>query len=242
MKQFIRSILFDALLYIVSFAIMVIFLPLLLLPQGVIFWAGRVWVRMTMWLLRVIVGLSWRVEGREHLSEGACIIACKHQSAWETLIFHLLLDRPAIALKRELTWIPVVNLYFKRMGMVAIDRNAGASALRSLLQGARRIIAQNRPLVIFPEGTRSMPGKPGHYQAGVAALYRDLNVPVIPVALNSGLFWGRRSLVKRPGVITWQFLPPIEPGLARAEFMEKLVDSIESACLKLNNASSTPAQ
>jgi 1-acyl-sn-glycerol-3-phosphate acyltransferase len=236
MGRFIRSVLFDALFYLVSFVIMVIFLPLMILPQRAIFWAGRVWVATVMGLLKTIVGLSYRVEGVEHLPPGACIVACKHQSAWETLVFHLLLKRPAIALKRELMWIPIINLYFKRMGMVPIDRGAGASALKSLIKGAREVMAQNRPLVIFPEGTRSMPGKPGNYQAGVAALYRDLNVPVIPVALNSGLFWGRRSLVKRPGVITWQFLPPIEPGLSRNDFMEKLVDHIESACIKLNNA------
>jgi 1-acyl-sn-glycerol-3-phosphate acyltransferase len=236
MEKFLRSIIFDASFYIISFVIMVIFLPLLLLPQGAIFWAGRFWVKVVMGLLKAIVGLSWRVEGVEHLPAGACVIACKHESAWETLVFHLLLDRPAIALKRELTWIPVVNLYFKRMGMVAIDRGAGASALKSLIQGARRVMAEGRPLVIFPEGTRSVHGKPGHYQVGVAALYRDLNVPVIPVALNSGLFWGRRSLIKRPGVITWQFLPPIEPGLSRAEFMETLVDRIEGACAKLTKA------
>lgn len=236
MGRVIRSVLFDVSFYMASLVIMVIFLPLMLLPQGAIFWAGRIWVKVAMGLLKAIVGLSWRVEGIENLPAGACVVACKHESAWETLVFHLLLNRPAIALKRELTWIPVINLYFKRMGMVAIDRGAGASALKSLIQGARRVMAEGRPLVIFPEGTRSTPGKPGHYQAGVAALYRDLNVPVVPVALNSGSFWGRRSLVKRPGVITWQFLPPIEPGLSRADFMETLVDHIEGACVKLNEA------
>jgi len=236
MGRFIRSILFDASFYVVSFIIMVIFLPLMLLPQSAIFWAGRVWAQTTMWLLKAIVGLSWRIEGMENLPSGACIIACKHQSAWETVAFHLLLNRPAIALKRELTWIPIINLYFKRMGMVVIDRKAGASALKKLVHSAQQVVGQGRPLVIFPEGTRGIPGIPGHYQPGIAALYRHLNIPVVPVALNSGLFWGRRSLIKRPGVITWQFLPPIEPGLPRVEFMEKLVGSIENACVKLNDA------
>ncbi len=236
MGKFIRSILFDASFYIASFVMMVIFLPLMIFPQNAIFWAGRMWAHVAMSLLKRIVGLSYRVEGIENLPAGACIIACKHESAWETLIFHLLLNRPGYALKRELTWIPLLNLYFKRMEMVVIDRGAGASALKSLLQGSRRIMAQNRPLVIYPEGTRGLPGKPGNYQAGVGVLYRDLGVPVIPVALNSGLFWGRRSFFKQPGQITLQFLPPIQPGLSRAEFMEKLVDCIESACAKLNDA------
>lgn len=234
MARYIRSILFDASFYIASFILMLVFLPLMVLPQGAIFWAGRVWVTVTMGLLKVIVGLTYRVEGLENLPPGPCIVACKHESAWETLIFHVLLNRPGYALKRELTWIPLINLYFWRMGMVIIDRGAGASALKSLVQGARRVIAQNRPLVIYPEGTRGTPGKPGEYQAGVGVLYRDLGVPVIPVALNSGLFWGRRSPVKHPGQITLQFLPPIQPGLPRVEFMEKLVDRIESASMKLN--------
>lgn len=234
MGRFIRSVIFDASFYAASFAIMIIFLPLMLLPQRAIFWAGRVWVWVSMWLLKTIVGLTYRVEGLENLPTGACIVACKHESAWETLIFHILLDRPGYALKRELMWIPPINLYFIRMGMVIIDRGAGASALKSLLQGARRVMAQGRPLVIYPEGTRGLPGKPGEYQAGVGVLYRDLGVPVVPVALNSGLFWGRRSILKRPGQITIQFLPPIQPGLARVEFMEKLVNRIEGACRELN--------
>ena len=238
MVKFLRSVLFDASFYFASFVIMVIFLPLMILPERAIFWAGRVWVTVAMWLLKTIVGLTYRIEGQEHLPSGPCIIACKHESAWETLIFHLLLDRPAIALKRELMWIPIINLYFKRMGMVAIDRGAGAIALKSLVHGGRRIMAENRPLVIFPEGTRSLPGKPGQYQPGVAALYKNLGVPVIPVALNSGMFWGRRSFVKHPGVITWQFLPPIQPGLSRAEFMKELVNSIETTSLKLNHIQS----
>lgn len=234
MGRFVRSVLFDGSFYIASFVLMMIFLPLMLLPQGAIFWAGRVWVNVSMGLLKVLVGLSYRVEGLENLPPGPCIVACKHESAWETLIFHSLLNRPGYALKRELTWIPLINLYFWRMGMVIIDRGAGASALKSLVNGARRVIAQGRPLVIFPEGTRGVPGKPSEYQAGVGVLYRDLGVPVIPVALNSGLFWGRRSPLKHPGQITIQFLPPIQPGLSRVEFMTKLTDCIESACDILN--------
>lgn len=234
MVRFIRSVLFDASFYVASFILMVIFLPLMLLPQKVIFWAGRVWVKVAMGLLKMIVGLAYRVEGLENLPAGPCIVACKHESAWETLIFHILLNRPGYALKRELTWIPLINLYFWRMGMVIIDRGAGASALKSLVTGARRVMAQGRPLVIFPEGTRGVPGQPTEYQAGVGVLYRDLGVPVIPVALNSGLFWGRRSPLKHPGQITIQFLPPIQPGLSRVEFMAKLTDRIESACEKLN--------
>jgi 1-acyl-sn-glycerol-3-phosphate acyltransferase len=237
MGRFIRSVLFDGSFYTASFILMVVFLPLMVLPQKAIFWAGRVWVAVAMGLLKLFVGLSYRVEGLENLPPGPCIVACKHESAWETLIFHTLLSRPGYALKRELMWVPLINLYFWRMGMVVIDRGAGASALKSLLKGARRVIAQGRPLVIFPEGTRAVPGQPTEYQAGVGVLYRDLAVPVIPVALNSGLFWGRRSPLKHPGQITIQFLDPIQPGLSRVEFMTQLTQRIETACEKLNSAS-----
>lgn len=233
MKTYIRSFLFDASFYVMSFFLMVIFLPLMVLPQAAIFWAGRVWVRITMALLKNIVGLFYRVEGIENIPSSACIVACKHESAWETLIFHILLNRPGYVLKQELSWIPILNLYFWRMGMVIINRGAGAHALKSLVDGARRVIAQNRPLVIYPEGTRGTPGKRGTYHAGVGILYKDLNVPVVPVALNSGVFWGRRSIVKWPGQITIQFLPPIKPGLSRVDFMEKLVDGIEEVSMKL---------
>jgi 1-acyl-sn-glycerol-3-phosphate acyltransferase len=233
MGKFIRSVLFDASFYAASLILMIVFLPLMLFPQKAIFWAGRVWVTVAMGLLKMIVGLSYRVEGLENLPAGSCIVACKHESAWETLIFHILLYRPGYALKRELMWIPLINLYFWRMGMVIIDRGAGASALKSLLKGARRLMAQGRPLVIFPEGTRGTPGQPTEYQAGVGVLYRDLGVPVVPVALNSGLFWGRRSPLKHPGQITIKFLPPIQPGLSRVEFMAKLTDRIEGACGEL---------
>ena len=235
MVRFIRSVLFDASFYIASFILMVVFLPLMLLPQKAIFWAGRAWVAVVMGLLKLFVGLSYRVEGLDNLPKGPCIVACKHESAWETLIFHSLLSRPGYALKRELMWIPLINLYFWRMGMVVIDRGAGASALKSLLKGARCVIEQGRPLVIFPEGTRGTPGQPTEYQAGVGVLYRDLGVPVVPVALNSGSYWGRRSPIKRPGKITIQFLEPIQPGLPRVEFMAQLTDRIETACKKLNN-------
>ena len=256
MTRLCRSLLFDASFYLVSIFLMVIFLPLMLLPQKAIFWAGRVWVKTVMKLLEWTVGLSWRVEGIENLPpeainkqspENSCqkggfclggyIIACKHESAWETLIFHILVNAPAFALKQELMWVPLINLYFWRMGMLAIDRGRGASSLKNLIERSRHIITANRPLVIFPEGNRSIPGKQGDYKTGVAALYRALEVPVIPVALNSGTFWGRRSLVKRPGEITIKFLPPIQPGLPKSDLMAKLADTIDTACDRLNGKS-----
>jgi len=233
MGRLIRSLLFDALFYAASSVLIIVFLPLIAF-QGASFWIARLWVRIILALLKSIVGLSYQIEGRENLFAGACVIACKHQSAWETLVFHTLLKRPAYVLKKELMRIPVFNLYLKRMGMIYINRKAGPQALKNLVEGARSVMAQGRPLVIFPEGTRGVPGVKGIYQGGIGVLYQQLNVPVIPVALNSGMFWGRRSLVKLPGTITLKFLPPIQPGLKREVFMDTLESSIENACQQLN--------
>ena len=187
------------------------------------------WCRGTMWLLDKIVGLSYEVVGRENCPTTPAIYAFKHQSAWETIAVCNLFSNFCIVLKKELMKIPMFGLHLSRMGFIGIDRSAGASALKMLVREARVAHAEGRDIIVFPEGTRTPPGTRQPYQAGIAAMYRDLGVQVVPVALNSGVFWGRRSLFKRPGRITVQFLPPIAPGLRRQEFMAALENSIETA-------------
>jgi 1-acyl-sn-glycerol-3-phosphate acyltransferase len=181
----------------------------------------------------VTVGIRHRVVGRENLPAGPAIIACKHQSSWETMAFTGLFDDIAIVLKRELLFIPVVGWAMARAGNIAVARGNGASALRGLVKQAKAAIAEGQSIVIFPEGTRVAPGEQKPYQIGTAALYRQLGVPVVPMALNSGLFWGRRKFVKRPGMITLEILPPIPPGLSREAFMEALRERIEGATARL---------
>ena len=222
----LRSLLFDFCFYIGTALISLGGTPLLLLPKRFGYKVTYSWCVMTNFFLRHIVGLNFRVEGE--IPEGPYLIACKHQSAWETIVFFSLLKEPCIIQKQELGWIPIVNLYMKRLGFIFLNRKAGMSALKHLLRKAQLILEQGRPLLIFPEGTRSTPGQPGVYQAGVAAMYTHLNVPVIPVALNSGVFWGRRSFLKKPGMIVLRFLPPIEPGLSRKDFMTTLAHSLDS--------------
>ncbi|MFC4351834.1 lysophospholipid acyltransferase family protein [Fodinicurvata halophila] len=232
---FLRSLLFNGLFYAWTTLLALAYMPLLLLPPVYMWRAGRFWVRSIFFLLRVIVGLDWRMEGREHLPEGAALIASKHQSAWDTLIFVLLLDRPVYILKKELLQIPLFGAYLKHMGMIAIDRRGAARTLRSLQGQARERLREGRPVIIFPEGTRTLPGQSRPYQPGVAALYKALEheAPLVPAALNSGLFWGRRSFLKRPGCITLRLLPRIPAGLSRNEVMARLGESIEPASLEL---------
>ena len=229
----LRSLAFNAGWYLGTAAIAIVGLPLLLAPRRwVVAWA-RLWIVFVLWWLRVTVGLTHRIVGRENLPAGPAILASKHQSSWETLSFTLLFDDIAIVLKRELLFIPVVGWAMARAGNIAVTRGDGASALRGLVKQAKAAVAEGRSIVIFPEGTRVTPGDSRPYQVGTAALYRQLGVPVVPIALNSGLFWGRRKWIKRPGVLTLEILPPIQPGLPRDAFMKTLQESIEGATARL---------
>jgi 1-acyl-sn-glycerol-3-phosphate acyltransferase len=202
-------------------------LPLLLGPRIGIYYLGRVWAHPILAALRLLCGLRHEVRGRENLPTGAVLIAAKHQSAWDTIIFSILLWDHSFVLKRELLWVPLFGLYLARAGLIAVDRQGGSKALRKMVAAAKAVAAAGRPIVIFPEGTRVAPDQQRPYQPGVAALYSQLGVPVVPVALNSGLFWRRRSFWKRPGTITLEFLPPIAPGLPRKVFLARLEQAIE---------------
>jgi len=230
----LRSLAFNVGWYVGSVLFAVVGAPLLLAPRrAVVAWA-RAWIVFVLWWLRVTCGLTHRVTGLENLPAGPVVIACKHQSTWETMAFTLLFPDIAIVLKRELLFIPIVGWAMARAGNIAVARGDGASALRGLVRQAKAAIAEGRSIVIFPEGTRVAPGDRRPYQAGTAALYRQLGVPVVPMALNSGLFWGRRKWIKRPGTITLEVLPPIAPGLRREPFMETLRDRIETATERLS--------
>ncbi len=194
---------------------------------------ARTWQRLVIWGLRVIVGLTYEVRGREFLPVEPVILASKHQSAWETLAFHVLVPEVAVCLKEELTRIPVFGAYLMRAGSIRIDRGAAARAIRSLIEGAKRAVADGLSVQIYPEGTRRGVGDPPDYKPGVMALYGALRLPVVPIALNSGLFWPRHGLVKRPGRITVEFLPPIPAGLDRKLFMQRLEQDIEAATARL---------
>ncbi len=166
----------------------------------------------------------------------------KHQSAWDTLAVPVLFGDVGIVIKRELLWIPCYGWYARKAGMIPVDRGAGAAALRGMLGRARAVMAEGRPIVIFPEGTRTAVGTRRPYHPGVAALYTQLDLPVVPVALNSGLFWPRRSFLKRPGRIVVEALAPLPPGLERKAFLAELQSRIETATERLiAEASEKPA-
>ena len=208
-------------------------LPFLLTPRAMTMRFGRFWAASVLVLLRLIVGLGHEVRGLDRLPPGGCIIAMKHQSAWDALVLPVMLGDPAVVVKRELLLLPFYGWYAARAGSIAIDRKAGAGALRRMLARARPVAAAGRPIVIFPEGTRVGPGERSSYQPGVAALYQALALPLVPAAVNSGLYWGRRSFVKRKGRIVLEFLEPIPPGRTRPRLMAELERRVETATAAL---------
>ncbi len=225
----LRSLVFQILFLSWTAFVSICWLPLLLGPKPKRIRIAKLWCRGTMWLLDRVIGLSYEVVGRENCPATPAIYAIKHQSAWETIAVCDLFSNFCLVVKQELMRIPMFGLHLRRMGFIGIDRSAGASALKELVRAAREVHADGLDIVMFPEGTRTPPGKRQPYQPGIAAVYRDLDVQVVPVALNSGVFWGRRKLFKRPGCITVRFLPPIAPGLRRQDFMATLEDRIETA-------------
>ncbi|MEO0543515.1 MAG: lysophospholipid acyltransferase family protein [Pseudomonadota bacterium] len=179
--------------------------------------------------MRVIVGTRFKVSGVENIPAGGAIIAPKHQSAWDTFVLLPYVNDPVYILKRELMWVPLFGWYVARMRMIPIDRGAREKAIAKVNDGAREEMAKGRQLIIYPEGTRRVPGAEPKYKSGIAYVYVETGMPVVPVAHNAGLFWPKTSFMRYPGTFELKFLPPIEPGLDRGAFMEALEIKLETA-------------
>jgi 1-acyl-sn-glycerol-3-phosphate acyltransferase len=211
----IRSFLFALIFYGGTVPAVLLSFPISLLGTKAIRWWAHMWVRYHRFCAGWLLGVRTRVEGTP--PRGACLVACKHQAMYETLEIILMLDEPAIVLKRELSDIPLWGWVTRRYGAIPVDRAGGAAALRRMMRAAETAIAEGRPIAIFPEGTRVPLGEQPPLQPGFAGLYRALKLPVVPVAVDSGRLWPKGRLVKHAGIVTMRFLDPIPPGLPRAE-------------------------
>ena len=225
----VRSLAFNILFVANFIAQAVLLCPLLVLPRERIWWIPRGWARSSLWLHRTICGVEEEYRGLSNRVAGGSLVAAKHQSTWETLALVLVFDRPAFIIKRELTWVPLFGWYALKFGMIPVDRGKRSEALAAMAARAAREIAGGRPIIIFPEGTRRAAGAPPAYRYGVVRLYQELNVPCLPVALNSGLFWPRRAVRHHAGTIVMDILPPIPPGMDTEGFAALLRETIESA-------------
>jgi 1-acyl-sn-glycerol-3-phosphate acyltransferase len=229
----LRSLLFNLAFYVNIIVLMILGLPALLLGRHGAFFMARTWAYVSIWLLEKICGLRVEFRGLQNIPQGGYILAAKHQSFLET--FSLVTKTPdfSIILKKQLKYIPLFGLYITAAGVIAIDRSKGRNALAQIAAQAGPVLRAGRQVYIFPEGTRRAPGAEPAYKFGVAHLYEQTGAPCLPVALNTGVFWGRRGFLRRPGVAVIEYLPVIPPGLPRDEFFRKLQDDIETASNRL---------
>lgn len=228
-----RSLLFALAFYVTTALFLVLGSWLLLAPRSWAMAGLRTHAIVSVWLLRVIAGTKLEVRGHDGLPAGACLVVSKHQSAWDTFGLVPLFRDPAIVLKDELKWIPFYGWFCVKFAHILVKRDKAAKALKAMIADAQLRVAQGREIVIFPEGTRQAPGAPPDYKPGYVALYEGLGVPCVPLALNSGVFWPRRRLIRHPGIIVVEFLEPIPPGLPRKEFRAVLEARLEAAAQRL---------
>lgn len=233
MALLIRSVLFNIAFYLNTLVYLIVAVPTFFMPRWGILELAKHWGRTNLLLLRWICGIKVEWRGLEKLPRGPLIVAAKHQSAWETFALLWMFEDPTFILKRELKWIPMFGWLAVKAQMIPVDRGAGAQALSRMAQRARLELGRGRQIVIFPEGTRRAPGAEPRYKFGVSYLYSQLDVPCVPIALNSGLFWPRRSFRRFPGTVRVEILDPIPPGLTREAFSARLQHDIETATSRL---------
>ena len=234
--HYLRSVIFIAavLIWTIVMSLTVPFLWLFNANSSTVRAVSQVWARGIMSVFKVVLGLDYREVGRDNVPDGPCIVACNHQSLWETAALSMIFPDASIVAKKELSRVPVVGWFLQRYPMILVDRSAGRQALRQMLDEAKGAIAEGRKVLLFPQGTRQAIGEPMTFQwAGISALYGGLDVPVVPAACNSGLFWGKKTFMIHSGTVTLSFLPPIAPGLQRKEFQERLERMISEESEKL---------
>ena len=224
----LRSLIFVTLFYLWSIIAGLAMIPLLLAPRRWMLGAMKIWGRGVLAILRPSCGVRVEFRGLRHLPEGAALIGAKHQCMFDTMGPFVRFADACYVMKKELTRIPFYGWYCAKVGMIVVDREGGSSALRRLLADGKAALAAGRQLVIYPEGTRVAPGETGEYHPGIAALYRAEGLACIPLATNSGTHWPAHGFIRRPGVIVYEFLEPIPPGLPRAEFMRLLEERLET--------------
>jgi len=233
---FLRSLVFNVLFYLILVFWIIVALPTFALSARAVFIVAGWWAQSSLFLMRTICNIRVEFRGIEKIPKGPLLVASKHQSFWETFALLQFFERPIFILKRQLTWIPVFGQFLVKTNMIAIDRSAGAKALLNMTRRARDAVRGGAQLVIFPEGTRTPPGAPPAYKTGIAQIYVTCGVPCLPVALNSGLFWPRRTFMRYPGTLVVEFLDPLPPGLARDEFLNRIRTGIEVATDRLVEA------
>ncbi len=229
----LRSILFNVMFYVSTLIIMLMCSFLFLVPVRYCWWLLPFWGRVEKFLLRWVAGVKSEIRGIENLPESGCIIASKHQSAWETFALAEHYRQQTFILKRELRWVPFFGWYLMKFRQIPVDRSKKGKGLAAMSTKAAEAIAEGRNIIIYPEGTRRPAGAEPHYKYGIVHLYKTLNCPIVPIAVNSGVYWPRRRFFRFPGTITAEILEPIQPGLEPQEFFQLLQERLETASDRL---------
>lgn len=226
----LRSSVFNLFLWIWTFIYGIIVFPVCLVYPGFVRKGTmtKIWARTILKALELICGLSYQVSGSPLASEQTYVLACKHQSAWETIFFLAYLNNPAYILKKELTYLPIYGWYLKKLGMIPINRAGGGFVLLTALKSVKLVLAQGRTLIIFPEGTRVKPGEIRECNSGIIAIYQSVanNYPLIPISLDSGKYWGKNSWLKYPGIIKVNIGEPLNNGLTKDQALEQIKEGI----------------
>jgi len=236
--SFLTSLLFYLVLFLFSFFIPAIFfLPSLLFKNNKIAdYGAKLWAIIIIFSLKKICNIDYKIINQQNIPNSPCIFACKHQSMWETIIMHLIIKQPVYAYKTELLKIPFYGWFLNAMSGIKVQRKGGASALKYVLEQAKKYLSKNQSIVIFPQGTRveifsNISQNP--YQPGIIALYQNCQVPVVPIALNSGVFWPKKLFSHKSGTILIEFLPPINIGLNKQQFIQTLTSQLEEKSKQL---------
>ena len=229
----IRSIIFYFLLYFWTLILGIVCLPYLLLPNSYMRRVANLWIDGILKFLKFTCGITYEIRNKENVPNYTAIIASKHQSAFETLLLFRLINRSIFIHKRELFFIPVFGLYLKKSNMIAINRNQGTKAMRKMLDEVKQRILNGYSIIIFPEGTRKKPGDVPDYKTGIAGIYKESKIEVVPVAVNSGHYWPKNTFIKSPGKIIIKFLKPLPANLEKLEFLKKIESNIENETNKI---------
>jgi len=237
--MYFRSIIFWILTFLTTIIIALTCLPFILLKdKKLVDNVAKFWALCLVFFLKYICNIDHKILGTKHLPKTPYIIASKHQSMWDTIIMLLIDKRPVYILKKELCKIPFYGWYVKNISTIPIDRKGGATALKNMIKECKKYLNNKQNIIIFPQGTRTPPRSDiadFPYQSGITAIYSSCKVPVAPVALNSGSFWGKGFIFKKTGTITLEFLPAIKPGLSKDDFIKKLQEDIENKSKELED-------
>jgi len=223
--QYLRSIIFNAQMYVAMGVIGMLFAPYALVSRKGALMACKSYCRWVIWTARWMVGI--RTEVRGVVPDYEALVAAKHQSFFDILVIFNALPHAKFIMKREILWMPIIGIYAKRLGCVPVDRGKRGKAIAKMVKDVAHEFQEPGQLVIYPQGTRVSPGDYKPYKIGPAVLYEGLNESCVPVATNIGVYWPRKEVIRRPGLAVVEFLEPIRPGVSRDEFMQQLEGSVE---------------